>query len=113
MRIDAWYYPLMDHETTQSQPSASPTGAALHHSGEETTMDPAAQRAALAAAEYNSYDPEHFPGSKGWRRHQQARQALAAFDAAHPDFLAAAQMARQAKQAAEYDALSDFVKGGS
>lgn len=76
-------------------------------------MDLKAQRADLAKAEYNSYDPDHFPGSKGWLRNKQARIALEAFDAAHPDILAANQAARNAEQAADYEALSDFAKGGS
>ena len=137
----------------QSQRSASPTGLALYHSGEERMMqehtihprgyfeprcarccadrgvaaapisiraqdlpsgiDLQGHRAELARREYNSYDPEHFPGSKGWMKNHEARKALAAFDLAHPEIVAANQAARITKQAAEYEGLSDFVKGGS
>ncbi len=76
-------------------------------------MDLKVQRAELAKVEYNSYDPENFPGSKGWLKNQQARRALDAFDAAHPEILEANKAARAAKQDAEYEAMSDFVKGGS
>jgi len=76
-------------------------------------MELTAQRAELAKAEYNSYDPGNYPGSKGWMKNKQARLALEAFDIAHPEILAANQAARGAKQAADYEALSDFAKGGS
>lgn len=46
------------------------------------------QRAKLVRAEYNSYSPEHFPGSRPWLRHQQDEKALQAFDAAHPEIAA-------------------------
>lgn len=76
-------------------------------------MELTAQRAELAKAEYNSYDPDNFPGSKGWMKNKQARQALAAFDAAHPEILEVNKSAKIAREQAEYEALSDFAKGGS
>lgn len=43
------------------------------------------QREALVQAEYNTYSPDAFPGSKRWLANKAARDALAAFDAAHPE----------------------------
>jgi hypothetical protein len=73
----------------------------------------AGQREALAMAEYNTYSPENFPGSAKWRANKRAADALAVFDAAHPEIAAAKEADRQAAQKAKYDALSDFVKMGS
>lgn len=43
------------------------------------------QRDSLVQAEYNTYSPDAFPGSKRWLANKAARDALAAFDAAHPE----------------------------
>lgn len=71
------------------------------------------QREVLATAEYNSYSEDNFPGSQAWMINKRAADALAAFDIYHPEILAAIKAARKAKQAADYEALSDFVKMGS
>jgi hypothetical protein len=75
-------------------------------------MDLQADRRTLATTEYNLYDPEHFPGSRGWLAHDRAVRALQAFDAAHPEIVAALEVARAAADHARYEALSDFAKGG-
>ena len=76
-------------------------------------MDLKAQRAELAKAEYNSYDPENFPGSKGWLKNKQARRALDEFDSAHPEIIAANKADREKKEEAAYEGMSDFAKWGS
>lgn len=43
-----------------------------------------------------------FPGSRAWTRAQAAEKALAAFDAAHPEVLAAIQADHAAKMAGRY-----------
>jgi hypothetical protein len=100
-----------------TQPGASPTPAADNHSGEEERIMDAqnlrAQRKVLAEAEYNTYSPDYFPGSAGWRKNKAAADALKQFDAAHPEIIAALQAERAAERKRSYEALSDFVKGGS
>ena len=59
-----------------------------------------AQRKALVEAEYNSYDPEAFPGSPQWRKNKAARNALDEFDAAHPEVAAEIKAEAAAKKAA-------------
>jgi hypothetical protein len=71
------------------------------------------QREVLATAEYDSYSEDNYPGSRAWMANKRAADALAAFDAAHPEIIAAITAARKAKQAADYEALSDFIKMGS
>jgi len=46
------------------------------------------QRKQLVIDEYNTYSPEHFPGSKRWNKNMSANDILAAFDVAHPEILA-------------------------
>ena len=58
-------------------------------------------REELRLAEYNSYDPDNFPGSRGWRANQAARKALADYDAAHPELVAEIAARKDAKAAAE------------
>jgi hypothetical protein len=57
-------------------------------------------REQLVDAERYSYDPEDFPGSKGWRENQTARKALEKFDTEHPEIAAQAKADREAKEAA-------------
>lgn len=71
------------------------------------------QREILCIAEYNTYSEDYFPGTRKWFINQDARKALEAFDAAHPEIVAAIDAARKAKDEADYEALSDFVKCGS
>lgn len=59
------------------------------------------QRAALVRAECNSYDPENFPGSKGWRKNKADAEAISAFDVAHPEVIAEIRDEAAAKKAAE------------
>jgi hypothetical protein len=47
------------------------------------------ERRTLANAASNAYSPENFPGSTAWRACRAAEKALDAFDAAHPEVLAA------------------------
>jgi len=70
------------------------------------------ERKRLAEAEFNSYSPENFPGSAGWRKNKIAKDALAVFDLAHPDIVAELKAEREATQKAKYDSLSDFAKMG-
>lgn len=72
-----------------------------------------AEREVLAAAEYNTYSPEHFPGSARWHANHRAAKALADFDAAHPELVSFLQARKAARDKARYDGLSDFVKAGS
>ena len=71
------------------------------------------ERSELARAEYNSYDEDAFPGSARWMKNRRDSDALAAFDAAHPEIIAELETERKAAQQARYDGLSDFVKSGS
>lgn len=71
------------------------------------------QRDVLAAAVYDSYSADNYPGSRAWIANKRAADALAAFDAAHPEIVAEITAARKANQAADYEALSDFAKMGS
>lgn len=43
-----------------------------------------------------------FPGSEAWNRARTAEKALAAFDAAHPEVLAAIQAAHSAEMGSRY-----------
>ena len=70
-------------------------------------------RKALAEAEYNSYDPDNFPGSARWRKNKVDADALAAFDTVHPEIIEAIKAEKKAAEKAAYDSLSDFVKMGS
>ena len=72
-----------------------------------------AQRLILSDAEYNSYNPDAFPGSRAWKANNIAAQALAAFDAEHPEIIAEIKAEQAAARAAKYAAMSDFVKMGS
>ena len=74
---------------------------------------PEGQRELLARECENTYSPEHYPGSRAWQKNKVATDALRAFDDAHPEIVAAINAARAAKHAADYEALSDFVKNGS
>ena len=47
-------------------------------------------------------DTGAFPGSKAWQRYSNACKALAAFDVAHPEILAAAQASHAAAMASYY-----------
>jgi hypothetical protein len=58
-------------------------------------------REELRIAEYNSYDPDDFPGSKGWWAHKRASDALRAYDAAHPEVVAEIAARKAAKDAAQ------------
>lgn len=71
------------------------------------------QRDALVQAERNSYSEEAFPGSPRWMKNKKDRDALEAFDRAHPEIAKAAQAAWEARQKDRYNAMSDFVKMGS
>lgn len=53
----------------------------------------------LVNRERGSYSPDDFPGSAGWRKNKAAREALKAFDSAHPEILAEIKAARLAKEA--------------
>lgn len=44
---------------------------------------------ALRQTEQSLYGPDNFPGSKAWLRYDEARRATRAFEAAHPDVVAA------------------------
>lgn len=57
------------------------------------------QREALASADYNTYSPENFPGSKRYNEHIVAEKALKAFDIAHPEIKAALQTKLDAETA--------------
>ena len=92
-------------ERTERQQAAELAAADL-------AKTPAGQRAALVRAAYNSYSPDHFPGSAKWLENKRHEDALAAFDAAHPELAAAAEEARKATQQARFDALSDFARMG-
>lgn len=61
------------------------------------------QRKVLAEKVSDLYSPEDFPGSKAWRACQQAQRELNAFDAEHPEIIAAIKAERAAadKAAAE------------
>ena len=71
------------------------------------------KRNELSDAERYSYSPDDFPGSKNWRINKAHADALAAFDAANPEVLAEVKAQRKAREAARYNALSDFAKMGS
>jgi len=77
-----------------------------------TTME-RTERAILRRASDNTYSPDDFPGSRRYMLHLAASRALAAFDAAHPDLVAALAGERKAQMDALYAAQSDFVKRGS
>jgi len=71
------------------------------------------QREKLAREEHDTYSPDHYPGSPAWMKNRKAADALKEFDKAHPEIVAAVNVARAAKRQANYDALSEFVKLGS
>lgn len=71
------------------------------------------QRSGLAKAEADSYSPEYFPGSREWMANRRAKNALDAFDIAHPEIIEALRAERDAAQKRQYEGLSDFVKAGS
>jgi hypothetical protein len=64
-------------------------------------MDLHSQYAALVAAEYNSYDPSAFPGSRQWMANKKAAAALAAFEAEHPGIAAEVAAKREEKPLSE------------
>lgn len=68
------------------------------------------ERKGLVDEEYNTYSPEHFPGSKAWNRNRAARMAVTAFDSAHPEVIAEIR-ARQAEKAAAEKAYWDSPEG--
>lgn len=70
------------------------------------------QRKILAETEYNSYDPDNFPGSAGWRKNKKAADDLAIFDRNHPEILEQIRIEKKAANKAKYDSLSDFAKAG-
>ena len=75
-------------------------------------MTTAETREELRIAEYNSYNPDNFPGSRGWRANQAARKALTDYDTAHPEVAAEITARKAAKAAAEkaYWASSEGVE---
>jgi len=77
------------------------------------TKTPEGQREILEIEAENTYSENYFPGTTKWFKHQDACEALKAFDAAHPEMVARINAKRKADDAARYDALSDFVKNGS
>ena len=66
-------------------------------------------RQALADRAYNTYSPSNYPGSKAWRANMAAEAALEAFDAAHPEVIAAIKAARDAKPLS--DAAARALRG--
>jgi hypothetical protein len=99
---------LATHRAEEAARKAAQQQAAEAHAN---TLE--GQREALARAEYNSYDPDAFPGSAKWNANKRAADALAAFDEAHTEIKAAVDAARKATEQARYAALSDFAKMGS
>lgn len=79
----------------------------------EYEKTPYGLRAKLAREERNTYSPNYFPGTRAWHKNHDAVIALREFDAAHPEIAAEIDAAWRAREAAKYDALSDFVKMGS
>lgn len=71
------------------------------------------QREVLVRNEHNTYSLDHWPGSAEWKVNKRAADALAAFDAAHPEVKAAEEAERRTAENARYAALSDFAKRGS
>ncbi len=57
------------------------------------------QRRDLVKAEFNSYDPESFPGSSQWRKNNADVKAIHDFDSAHPEVLFEIKAAAAAKKA--------------
>jgi len=53
-----------------------------------------------------SYDPNDFPGSKGWLECKARRDDLAKFDAEHPEIAAEAEAERVARVAAKMSAAN-------
>ncbi len=72
--------------------------AALATARKAYLATPEGQRAELVAAQG---DTGAFPGSRAWLRAEAARKALAAFDLAHPEVLAAAIAAHEASIATD------------
>lgn len=70
-------------------------------------------RRSLVIAEYNTYSPDHFPGSQAWQKNKDAADALKRFDAKHQDIADEAKAQAEAERKSRYDELSDFVKMGS
>jgi len=99
---------LAEHIAAEAEKAAQKKAA-----DEAYAKTPRGQRAALVTAEYNTYNPEAFPGSAEWRKNAAARDALDTFDAAHPELVAELEAEAKAAKQARYDALSDFVKNGS
>ena len=58
-----------------------------------------AERQELAEQERNLYSPDYSPGSAGWKKHNTALKAVAAFDAEHPEIKAELKAQRKAKDA--------------
>ena len=72
-----------------------------------------ATRIQLVEAEFNSYDPDNFPGSKLWLANKKDAQALAEFDAAHPEIVAIFKAEKEAARQKRFDEMSDFARNGS
>ena len=94
------------------------TAVAEYRKAEEAKLaayleSPRGQREALVMAERGSYSPDAFPGSRQWLANKRAADALAEFDAAHPELVAELKAEADAAKQAAYDNLSDFVKRGS
>jgi hypothetical protein len=78
-----------------------------------TTAELQEARKELVRNERGTYSPDDFPGSGGWRRNKAAREALKAFDAAHPEILAgikAARATREAEQNAYWNSPAGIEK---
>lgn len=56
-----------------------------------------ATRTDLVDQVFGSYNPEHFPGSKGWRITRKLQNELDDFDAEHPEIVTKITEQRQAK----------------
>lgn len=72
--------------------------AALKAAEDAYRATPEGQREALALR-VNETDTEAFPGSRAWQAHKDACDALAAFDASHPEIFAAIQAEHAAEMA--------------
>lgn len=79
----------------------------------EYEKTPRGYRAKLSAECENTYSENHYPGTNKWFAHKDACDALKKFDAEHADLAAQIDAEWAAREAARYDALSDFVKMGS
>jgi len=69
--------------------------------------------AKLKENDLNTYSPDYFPGSSGWKKNKEARDKLEAFEQANPELMEEIRIEQEQRDAARYNALSDFVKNGS